>query len=49
MKSFSILAILSLSVIVKGAWWTAAVQPIILTLGAVYTAIDRDILDLEPV
>ena len=31
---------------VKGAWWVAAVQPVILSLGAVFSAID---LDLEPI
>ena len=30
-----IFVIIALSEIVKGAWWVAAVQPIILTLGAI--------------
>ena len=35
-----IFALYTLSVIVKGAWWAAAVRPIILSLGAIFTAID---------
>ena len=39
-----------LSVIVEGAWWAAAVQPIILGFGAVFTALNQDeqpILDFD--
>ena len=47
MKLISIFAILSLSVIVKGAWWTAAVQPVILSLGAVLSTINLDVFDIQ--
>ena len=40
-----IFALLTLIVIAKGAWWAAAVQPVILSLGAVLSAIDQDVLD----
>ena len=36
----------TLSVIVKGAWWAAAVQPIVMTLGATFAALN---LDLQPI
>ena len=32
----------------SGAWWIAAVQPVILSLGAILAAIDLDVLDLQP-
>ena len=40
MKLTDIFALLTLIVIVKGAWWAAAVQPFILSLGAILGAID---------
>ena len=49
MKLKDIFALFTLSVIVKGTWWAAAVKPIILSLGAVLTAIDKDVLDIEPI
>ena len=49
MKLKVIFALYTLSVIVKGMWWTAAVQPVILSLGAVFTAINLDVLDIEPI
>ena len=42
-------ALLTLSTIVKGTWWVAAVQPVILSLGAIFTAIDSDVLDIKPI
>ena len=42
-----IFAILALFVMVKGTWWAAAVQPVILSLGAVLSAIDLDVLDTQ--
>ena len=33
---------------VKGAWWAAAVQPVMLSLGTVLTVFDFDILDDKP-
>ena len=49
MKLRDILTLFTLSVIVKGAWWAAAVQPVILGLGAMYTAIDLDVIDVQPI
>ena len=49
MKLIDIFALFTLSVIVKSAWWAAAVQPVILSLGAVLSAIDLDVLDVQPV
>ena len=46
MKIIDILVLFSLSIIVKGTWWAAAIQPVILSLGAVFAAIDLDILDI---
>ena len=45
MKSILTFALFTLIVTVKGAWWSAAVQPFILSLGAVMSAIDSDVLD----
>ena len=47
MKLSDIFALLTLSVVVKGAWLAAAVQPFILSLGALYTTIDQNVLDME--
>ena len=46
MKLRGIFAIFALSVIAKGAWWSEAVQPVIMALVAVIATID---LDLEPI
>ena len=43
MKITYIIVLFSLTVIVKGAWWAAAVQPVILGLGAAFAAIDLDL------
>ena len=32
---------------VKSAWWAAAVQPVILSLGAVLGALDQDVLNIS--
>ena len=45
MKLITILTIFSLSIIVKGAWWAAAVQPVILGFGAAFAALDHDVVD----
>ena len=47
MKLRDIFALFSLSVIVKGTWLAAAIQPFILSLGAIYTAIDQDVLSMD--
>ena len=49
MKLSSIFALFTLSVMVEGAFWAAAVQPIILSLGAVMSAIDLEVLDLQQI
>ena len=43
---FIIFIIFTLSETVKGAFWAAATQPIILSIGAAFAALN---LDLEPV
>ena len=40
MKLTEIIVLSTFIVVVKGAWFAAAVQPLILTLGAVLGAID---------
>ena len=40
-----IVGVFILSVSVEGAWWAAATQPIILSLGAAFAALN---LDIEP-
>ena len=49
MKLIDIFALFTLGVIVKSTWWAAAVQPVILSFGAVLAAVDLDILDVEPI
>ena len=47
MKLTVIFVIFTLIVIVEGAWWAAAVQPVMLGLGALLTTLNQDVLDLE--
>ena len=47
MKLRDILILFTLNVIVKGVFWAAAVQPVILGLGALFSAIDLDVLDVQ--
>ena len=47
MKLFDIPALFALIVMVKGTLWAAAVQPVILSIGALLTAIDLDVLDIN--
>ena len=49
MKVFSILVLLTLIVMAKGAWWTAVAHPVILSLGAILGTIDLDVLNVEPI
>ena len=46
MKLKSIIVLLSLSIVVRGSWWVAAAKPVMISLGAVLTAINQDVLDL---
>ena len=41
--TFCIFFVYTLSVIVEGAWWAAAMQPIILSFGAAFTAMNLDV------
>ena len=47
MKLSDIFVLITLSVMVEGAWWAAAVQPVILGLGAVLASFDLDVLDVQ--
>ena len=49
MNLITIFALLSLAVTVKGAWWAAAAQPVILGLGAVMGVLNLDIFDAQPI
>ena len=49
MKLAGIFVLFTLNAIVEGAFWVAAVQPVILTLGAIFTVIDQDVLDVQSV
>ena len=46
MKLFYIFALFTLSVMVKGAWLAAVVQPVILSLGAMLGTMDLDVLEM---
>ena len=47
MKLTFIFTLFTLAEIVKSAWWAAAVQPVILGLGAVLASFDLDVLDVQ--
>ena len=49
MKLSSIIALYTLVVIVKGAWWATLAQPIILGFGAAFAALDLDLVHLQPI
>ena len=49
MKLKSIFALFTLIVMVKSAWWAAALNPVILSLGAVLGTIDKDVLDIQAI
>ena len=49
MKLTLLFALTTLSVMVKSAFWAAAVQPVILSLGAILSAVDLDVLDVQPI
>ena len=46
MKASCVFAVLTLSVVVNGAWWTAAIQPIVLSFGAALAAFNLDVQPL---
>ena len=45
MKLISIFTLFALSEMVNGAWWAAAAQPVILSIGALFAAFE---LDFQP-
>ena len=47
MKLRDIFALFALSVRVNGFVWAAAVQPVILSLGAMLAAVNLDVLDIQ--
>ena len=47
MKLLTTFTLIAMSVVVKGNLWAAAVQPVILSIGAVLAAIDLDVLDVQ--
>ena len=49
MKLRSILAVFTLLVAVKGAWMAAIVSPVMLGIGAVLSAIDKEVLNVHPI
>ena len=49
MKYLFIFVLFTLIVIVKGAWWAAVVQPVILGLGAILAAFDSDVLNTQSI
>ena len=42
-----ILILYTLSLMVKGAWWAAAVQPVVLSFGTMMAVVDLDVLDVH--
>ena len=47
MKLRSIFVVFTLLVVVKGAWMAAIVSPVVLGLGAVLSAIDQEVLNVQ--
>ena len=45
MKLAEIFLLFTLSVMTKGAWLAAVVQPVILSIGAILSAIDLEVLE----
>ena len=46
MKLKSIVALFTFIISVEGAFWAAALNPVILSLGAVFGAINTDLLNI---
>ena len=44
-----LIPLITLFGIVQGAWWAAAVQPVVLSLGAILGALDLEVIDLQPI
>ena len=47
MKLRGIITLFTLCVIVEGAWWAAAVQPVVLSFGTMMAVVDLDVLDVH--
>ena len=51
MKLKSIIVVFTVLILiemVKGVWWAAAAQPVILSLGAVLGVLNLDLVEVEP-
>ena len=51
MKLSEIIVLFGVFVMANGAWWAAAVQPVILSIGALFAALDLDletVIDTKP-
>ena len=44
MKTIYIFAVFTMNLVVNGAWWIAALQPIVLSFGAAFAALNLDAL-----
>ena len=49
MKLKDILIPFTLSIMAKGAWLAAIVQPVIISIGAILSSIDLDVLEFGPI
>ena len=47
MNLIDIVALLTMSVMVNGAWYTAVTQPVMLGVGAAFASIDLDVLNVH--
>ena len=45
MKITDIFALLILIVSVEASWWASALRPVVLSLGAAFTALELDVVD----
>ena len=49
MNFSTIIVLLILNAIVKGAWVAAVAQPVLLTLGSLFAALNQDDLKIQPI
>ena len=49
MKLVTIFILSVLSTIVKGAWIAAVAQPVLLSLGTIFTALNYDVNEIQPI
>ena len=43
---FTLFTISEIVKVVRSVWWAVALNPVLLSLGAIFTAIDQDVLDI---